>query len=379
MRVCDLTTLYIDGGEGGVNTYLYEKARDFARRPGVEHAIVVPGERTEQRALEASTLYTIKSPRLPSNPQHRVLTHVREVKRLLRAMRPDVIEVDCAYLLGQVARSALPSVPVVGFYHVHLPTFIARPRASRLGPLFAAASERATWRYVEHCNRYCERVVVTSNPIEERLRAQGFDVPLENVSLGVNLELFQPRAAGADEGPTEILYVGRLSKEKDVRVLISAFQKLAPKADFRLTLIGDGPTRAELQAQARGDGRVRFLGSCPYGAELAEHYRRADVLAVPSPNETFNLTVLEGLASGLPVVAVRQGGPRGLVKPEIGALANPGDPADFARALREVAARKISPETCRNHVESASSWRHTFDRLLRVYESLGAPAHAASA
>ena len=142
MHICDLTTLYIDHGEGGVNTYLYEKARHLAEQQGspIRHTIVVPGRRDSRRELYGSTLITVKSPRLPGNPQHRVLARVKEVKRILRDLRPDLVEVDCAYLLGQVAKTALPRVPVVGFYHVHLPTFIARPRASRLGPLFAATA-----------------------------------------------------------------------------------------------------------------------------------------------------------------------------------------------------------------------------------------------
>lgn len=366
MRICDLTTLYIDGGEGGVNTYLTEKARDLADRSDCEHLVIVPGARTEVRELFGSRVYTVKSPRLPSNPQHRVLANFREVKRILRRERPDLVEVDCAYFLGQVARRALPNVPVVGFYHVHLPTFIARPRASRLGPLFAGAAERMTWRYVDYCNDTCDRVVVTSTPIRERLIQVGFQVPLEQVQLGVNLELFQPGPRlERSEDTIELLYVGRLSREKDISVLIDAFQRLPP--NYRLTLIGDGPLRDELGAQARGEGRVRFLGRIPYGQQLAERYREADLLVVPSPNETFNLTVLEGLASGLPVVAVRQGGPRELVTPEIGALARPGDPEDMARAIQAVAARQIAPSVCREHVAQRSSWRRSFDRLLEVY------------
>ncbi|HBP17432.1 MAG TPA: hypothetical protein DEA08_06535 [Planctomycetes bacterium] len=383
MHICDLTTLYIDHGEGGVNTYLFEKARHLAaqREQGspVRHTIVVPGRRDTRRQLFGSTLITVKSPSLPSNPQHRVLARVKEVKRILRDLRPDIVEVDCAYLLGQVAKSALPQVPVVGFYHVHLPTFIARPRASRLGPLLAATAERATWRYVDYCNRYCERVVVTSAPIEERLRQAGFRVPLQRVQLGVNLELFQPHQREAQD-IVELLYVGRLSREKDLEVLLDAFQRLTPRERYRLTLVGDGPLRRQLERQAAGDGRVRFLGAIPYGQELAQRYRQADVLAVPSPNETFNLTVLEGLASGLPVVAVRQGGPRDLVTDEVGALARPSDPADFARALHEVAKRRISPAFCREHVEARSSWTRTFDRLLDLYDEVcGQPARAASA
>lgn len=377
MRICDLTTLYIDGGEGGVNTYLLEKARYLQARPGASHIAVVPGERDERRELFGSVVYTLRSPSLPSNPQHRVLTRFAEVRRILRAESPDIIEVDCAYLLGQVATRALTDAPVIGFYHVHLPTFIARPRASRFGWLFAGAAERATWRYVDYCNRACDRLVVTSHDMYRRLARAGFDGRLELVPLGVNLELFRPRADAAsvrEDRPTELLYVGRLSREKDLATLLAAFALLPDPERWRLTLVGDGPVRADLEAQADGDPRVRFLGMQPYGEGLAALYSAADLLVQPSPNETFNLTVLEGLASGLPVVAIRQGGPQDLVSEEVGALANPGDPADLALQIEALAARRIPPAVCRRFVEERFPWERSFDRLLAVYER--ALAHA---
>ncbi len=187
--------------------------------------------------------------------------------------------------------------------------------------------------------------------------------------LGVNLDLFQPAEDDkAAQRPTEILYVGRLSREKDLPTLLDAFGRLTPASDFRLTVVGEGPLDSVLRKQAQGDSRIRFLGGCPYGEGLARIYSAADILAVPSPNETFNLTVLEGFASGLPVAAVRQGGPRHLVAPEVGELANPSDPADFARKLEVLAKRRIPASVCRGWVEEHYSWKRTFDQLLDVYE-----------
>jgi len=368
MHICDLTTLWIDGDGGGVNTYLLEKARYLAGRPDTTHTIIVPGKRSEKRLLFGSTVFTIKSKPLPSNPQHRVLTQFAEVKRLLRQQDPDIVEVDCAYMLGQVARGALSrDVPIVGFYHVHLPTFIARPRASRFGSLAASTAERFAWRYVSYCSQYSDRLVVASKDIHERLTQAGF-ANLEYVSLGVNLDLFQPRRTVEREEPLTILSVGRLSPEKDLATLIQAFKLLRPRERFRLRIVGEGPIGRPLARQAASDPRIELLGSCPYGEELAAIYRSADVLAVPSPNETFNLTVLEGLASGLPVVAIDRGGPKNLVTSEVGELARPGDAEDFARKLEAVSRRQIQPATCRALVEAHYSWERTFDRLLEVYE-----------
>ena len=372
MRICDLTTLWIDGGTGGgVNTYLAEKARYLAQRGGAEHVIVVPGARTRTLRLHGSTLYTIKSPRLPTNPQHRVLWNLAAVTKILQDERPSVVEVDCAYLLGQVAATALRSgnVPVVGFYHVHLPTFIARPWVSRFGPTVSRVTEGLAWRYVRYCNRRVDRLIVTSRDIRERLTVKGF-TKLDYVPLGVDLDLFRPAANGAAAPPT-LLYVGRLSPEKDLDVLVDAFKLLSARGDYRLNIVGEGPLRGCLERQAAGDPRIAFLGSLEYGDALARIYARADVFTLPSPNETFNLAVLEALASGIPVVGARQGGPVNLVHPGVGALAEPGDAADFALKIeRVVAERQGGTRRCREYVERNFSWERTFERLLAIYEEV---------
>lgn len=368
MRICDLTTLYIDGGQGGVNTYLLEKARAISERGDLGHVIVVPGARDEKRELFGSTIYTLKSRSLPSNPGHRVLSRFKAVKEILRDEDPTVVEVDCAYMLGRVAAEALPKgVPIIGFYHVHLPTFIARPRFSRLGFL-ASTAEHFAWRYVDYCYRSCDRLIVTSDDMVQRLSKAGFS-RLDYIPLGVNLDLFQPRATPSPaDAPVELLYVGRLSREKDLPTLVDAFAKLNPVDRYRLTVVGEGPLGPALRRQADGDSRIRFLGAMPYGEDLAKVYASASMLCVPSPNETFNLTLLEGFASGLPVVAVKQGGPRGLVDSEIGELAAPGDSTEFAAKIERLVERDVPPERCRRWVEEHYSWKRTFDRLLDVYE-----------
>jgi len=372
MRICDLTTLWIDGGTGGgVNTYLAEKARYLAQRGGAEHVIVVPGARTRTQRLHGSTLYTIQSPRLPANPAHRVLWNRAAITQILQAERPSVVEVDCASLLGRVAAAALRTgnVPVIGFYHVHLPTFIARPAVGRFGATVARVTERLAWQYVRYCNRHCDRLIVPSRDLHARLTAAGFTT-LDYVPLGVNLDLFRPDAPGTG-APVTLLYVGRLSREKDLDVLVAAFKLLGSRGDYRLNIVGDGPLRGRLERQAGGDPRIAFLGARAYGAGLAQLYASADVFTQPSPNETFNLAVLEALASGLPVVGARQGGPVNLVHPGVGALAEPGNAADLAAKVEQVVAAKTGGgHPCREYVEQNFSWERTFTRLLAIYSEV---------
>jgi alpha-1,6-mannosyltransferase len=370
VRVLDLTTLYLEGAESGVNTYLQEKARYFSTRPDIEHVLILPGAKTEQQQLFDSRLHTIRSPRLPSNPEHRVLTGFGEVRRLLREERPTVVEVDCAYLLGKVANKALASqdVPIVGFYHVHLPTFIARPSASRFSRRLASVAESCAWRYVDYCYQHVDRLVVASTDLRARLAERGFD-RLDVVPLGVNVDLFQPPSTRERVGPTTILYVGRLSLEKKVDVLIEAFKRISQRGHYRLQIAGGGPYAKRLERVAGGYPGIEFLGKQAHGPELAALYAQADIFANPSPNETFSLTTLEGMSADLPAVVIDQGGPRDLIPPGLGELAAPDDVDDFAAKLEHVA-QHLDDYTgrCRAHVLEHYTWARTFERLLEVYE-----------
>src|SRR5262245_31301743 len=377
MRICDLTTLYIDGGAGGVNTYLLEKARYLADYDGMtHHTIIVPGARHTKQSLFGSTLYTIKSPRFFYNPHHRILTNYLQIKQLLTAVRPDLIEVDCSYILGRWAQAAMGKrhVPLVGFYHTHLPSFYARPLTQRFGNAVAQLAESCAWQYTAYCMAPLDQVLVASQDIYARLVTR-LEMKVEQVPLGVNMDLFAPQPpqsiATRKERPV-ILYVGRLSQEKDLTMLFEAFRLLNQRGTYQLCIVGDGPLRPQTERFVRTTAHAVYVGMIPYGECLAELYATADVLALPSRNETFGLTILEALASGLPVVASNQGGPTDLLDARVGALATPGDPVDFANQLAHVLRQKGLAQQCRAYVAEYFSWDKTCMKLLAIYEHLHA-------
>jgi len=377
MRICDLTTLYIDGAAGGVNTYLTEKARYLAAHGGAtQHTIIVPGARNATQSIFGSTLYTVRSPRFFYNPHHRILTNYAYIKQLLTVAKPDLIEVDCVYFLGRWARAAMDQrrVPLVGFYHTHLPSFYARPLTQRFGNLVAQTIETWAWRYMAYCMQPLDRVLVASNDIYTRL-VTSIDKKVEQVALGVNLDLFAPRpqhrTMGGRDRPV-ILYVGRLSQEKDLAILFEAFRILSQRGAYQLRIVGDGPLRPQTERFVRSTAHAVYMGMIPYGKRLAEIYAAADVLALPSRNETFGLTILEALASGIPAVAVKQGGPTDLLHARVGALATPGDPVDFAEKLAHVLGDKSLMQHCRAYVAEHFSWDKTFLKLLAIYDNLHA-------
>ncbi len=165
---------------------------------------------------------------------------------------------------------------------------------------------------------------------------------------GVDGGEFRPRAAasaraalGVPEGGFHVGCVARLAPVKDHRTLLDAFARFrAGRPDAHLTLVGDGPERAALEARAARlelDGAVTFAGERPEVAPLLAAF---DVFALSSLSEGISLTLLEAASAGLPIVATRVGGNEEVVlDAETGVLVPAADPAAFAAALAAVAAR----------------------------------------
>jgi len=141
--------------------------------------------------------------------------------------------------------------------------------------------------------------------------------------------------------PFKLLYVGRLVPVKGLRYLLQAVKLLSDKGiDVELEVMGDGYHRAALEVATKELGleeRVHFLGRIAFGSKLFEVYRRADIFVLPSLSEGIPKTLLEAMASGLPIVATRVGGVPDVIKDgETGLLVEPRSPEQIAKAVQRL-------------------------------------------
>ena len=197
------------------------------------------------------------------------------------------------------------------------------------------------------------------------------------VPLGVDLDVFHPHArerpadVNGDDNEVSLVYVGRLSREKRPEVAIEALRAVRARGvAARLRMVGDGPRRPALEAQAR-DLPVVFTGHLHDRGELARYLARADVALAPCPYETFGLAALEALACGTPVVTADRGAVPELVLAgqgaATGAVAAP-DPVSVAAAVIDVV-RHPREETRRAARDRAEQypWARTVREMLRVH------------
>lgn len=203
---------------------------------------------------------------------------------------------------------------------------------------------------------------------------------VEFVENGVDLDLFRPELPAARGEKFRIIYVGRLVDWKRVDLLLEACARLIGAIDFELDVVGDGPMRGDLDEQARRlllPGRVRFHGRLSHSA-TADLLREADVMVLPSICECGGAVVLEAMASGVPVIAQKWGGPADYITGDTGILIPPATPALFVaelnKAIRWMAnnpeARIEMGRACRRRAATLYDWRTKAKALLKIYEDV---------
>lgn len=187
-------------------------------------------------------------------------------------------------------------------------------------------------------------VAISSYTAREITRFANVSVRVIPYTLGFEETPSARHAAG--DGSFRILFVGRLVERKGVTYLIDAVRRLSSDIRAHLTVIGEGPERAALEAQANSeglDGSVDFRGRVD-DKNLQEAFAAADVLVLPSivdargDTEGLGVVLLEAMSCGVPVVGSRAGGITDIIEDEAsGLLVPPADPDMLARALERLA------------------------------------------
>jgi glycosyltransferase involved in cell wall biosynthesis/predicted metal-dependent phosphoesterase TrpH len=192
-----------------------------------------------------------------------------------------------------------------------------------------------------------------------------FDPSLRDESLAAS---WAGRGEERWEGAINILYTGRITREKGAELLADAFLRARERDPrLRLVLAGGGPEQGRLME--RVGEHAAFLGWLE-GMELAKVYASADVFLFPSSTDTFGQVILEAQASGLPVLAVAAGGPLALVEDGVTGLLREADAEQLADALVELASAPLLRKRLAQAALSAArerTWERALERLAAGY------------
>lgn len=332
LRIAVVTETYPPEINGVANT----AERFVAGLLDLGHAVqlVRPRQHADDRPVRAGRYQEVlvRGLSIPRYPELKMgLLSAGVLQAAWRAQRPDIVQVVTEGPLGwsAVRTANALGLPVVSDFRTNFDAY-----TDHYGIGWAKQPILAYLRSLH--NRTLATMVPTS-AIRDLLAARGFD-NLHVIARGVDTGRFHPGARSEElrrtwNAPPEVpvvLYVGRLAPEKNLDLLVQAFDAIGRRhPDCRLVIVGDGPSAPALRQRLPG----AIFAGVRRGQELATHYASADLFLFPSLTETYGNVTLEALASGLAVVAFRHAAAGELIQSgSNGVLAPTQRPESFVSA-----------------------------------------------
>jgi alpha-1,6-mannosyltransferase len=407
---------------GGIRTF-YRALLEAADRHRREVRLVVPGpEDSIEDIGEFGRIYTIAAPSSPfiDSKYRLLLPHLyalpyrSKLRQILLNERPDLVEVcdkyTLCYLPSVVRNHWIEDAPQAAFVGLscermddNVSAFITD---SRMGRRFANWYMKSI--YAPRFDFHISNSQYTAGELVDALAGRA-NLPVHVCPMGVDAKNLGPHRRGeakraalhgtfvgaarengkrfntayteGTEGHSGmrdrlLLYVGRISPEKNVSLLVDMMEHLgsSPRQGYKLLVVGAGSLADWLSDNAErvAPGRVHLLGYVSDRERLADIYANCDALIHPNPREPFGIAPLEAMASGLPVVAPLSGGVLSYASEANSWLAEP-DGESFANSVHRIFSDENTRRSkVRRAIDTAEqfSWPRTAERFFDLYDNL---------
>lgn len=230
-----------------------------------------------------------------------------------------------------------------------------------------------------HFYNRCHEILVPYHELQDLLQKEGVKTKITVAALGVDIQVFSPakdkktskQLIGIQPEKSVIGYVGRISKEKNVQVLLEAFQKLNIESredseKLHLLIIGDGPEDQKKKFQSVANCTITgFVNNVP------DYLKAVDIFVMPSSTETTSLATLEAMSCGLPVIATKVGFIKNyIIKNHNGVFVPRNNPTILAMKIKSLlgdsSLRGQLGQNARRTVAYSFSWERSINRIKRI-------------
>jgi glycosyltransferase involved in cell wall biosynthesis len=274
--------------------------------------------------------------------------------------------------MAALAIARILKLPINGTYHTALPQYAQILTGDK-------TIEDIMWKFMLWYYDQMDFIYVPSRNTGEELIEKGIHPnKIKVFPRGIDIDRFHPSKRNGYlkehyqiKETIRLLYVGRVSKEKNLHLLVDVFKTLVQTAkNIHLVVVGDGPYIEEMKEQLKGMP-CTFTGYLE-GEELSFVYASSDIFVFPSTTDTFGNVVLEAQASGIPVIVTDKGGPHeNIIKDRTGFVVKADDPKDLFVTLQRVVAKPHIIRTmgisARNYMESRS-FDGAFIKTWKMYQ-----------
>ncbi len=288
--------------------------------------------------------------------------------------KPDIIHIHTPTLLGWygLVIARFLNIPKVGTYHTLLPGFLKHAKFSHM--IKNKKAKHIAWKYGNLFYNKCDIVIAPSEIIKKELIKNGLKSKIEVISNGVDLHNFYLKEMRKE---VDLLYIGRISYEKNIDVLIRAVKIVSKKIPkINMWIVGRGPDEQKLLKLIRKLHLTKniTLKKAVDNSKLVDYYNKAKIFVSASTIETEGITFLEAMACGLPLLGVNKLAMKDLIlQGKNGLKSQVGDPPALAKNIIKL----LEDETLRKKMALTSlalskdfDVHKTVEKLETLYKSL---------
>ena len=285
-------------------------------------------------------LYTLKSFRLKSYKEYKIrIPTFSHVLKIAKQFNPDIIHVHSPGGIGLegVYCAKKLKIPVIATSHTVFSGFVKHVKL--LGIEKMKFTEEIVWHLLRKFFNSCNAIISPSQPMKDELIAYGIEKPIHVISNGIDTKKFHVINI---KKKSDLVHVGRLSYAKNIDVIIKALKILADKGiKPSLTIAGRGPEMKNLKKfSSLNKLNVKFLGAVSHG-ELVKIYNSAEIFVTASTIETEGIVLLEAMACGKPIIAVKALAIPSIVKNNVnGLLSEPFNSEEIAKNIEKLLKNK---------------------------------------
>lgn len=308
MRIGLFTDTYYPEINGVANA-VYQLKKGLEERGHIVYVFTVKNPEADETE---DHVYRLNSIPLPLLKDRRLcISFLRKWKRTIRALKLDVIHTHTEFILGHLGRV---SAEKLGIVHVHTYHTLYEDYTHylKIPEEYSRLAKAVVRKFSRRCCNLAQGIVVPSGKTEQLLKTYGVSSPIVIQPSGIDVAKFWNRDEariqrlqeeyGIQDGTLVFLYVGRLSKEKNIEEVVGLLSPVLKESPLRkLVIVGDGPEREKIIRMAEETGcraSVIMTGAVPF-SQIENYYGLGDIFVCASNSETQGLTYIEAMASGL--------------------------------------------------------------------------------
>ncbi len=379
LRIAFYTDTYLPAVDGVVTSIINSK--EELERRGHEVYVFTSGEsRTKLVSNLGKNVFAVHGVKFKKYPQYRLALFPLLTSVKLTEIKPDLIHAHTPFMMGISALLMAKSnrIPIAGTFH----TFFTNKKVLNAygtdSEIWRRMMIRSAWPYARFFYNKCNKVIAPSEVTKNILNRHRINNTVV-VPNSVDTKRFNPNVDGRairrgiakNKNERIVLYVGRMSDEKSIDVILKAARMLKDE-NIKFVFAGTGPSLHKYQQLAAKYGireKVYFTGFVD-SSDLPKYYAASDLFCTASTFETQGVVLLEAMASGKPVVGADYLAIKDIIKNgKNGEKFRPGDSNSCAKKIERVINNISSYNGIENSINKYSL-KNTTDILLDVYKQI---------